>query len=320
MFDIPKKKHMPAFTPKYVSAFQKGILKEKAATAYQQLKSCDLCPRKCGVDRLSGETGTCNTGKRAWVSSYNPHFGEEDPLVGTHGSGTIFFTHCNLLCLFCQNFDISHQGFGQPVSDDELAAMMLSLQDQGCHNINFVSPSHVVPQILSALEIAAARGLSVPLVFNTGGYDRVPTLKLLEGIFDIYMPDFKFWDPQVAENACRAGDYPAVVRKALLEMHRQVGDLQIDAQGIARRGLLIRHLVLPQGLAGTRKIMKFIAQNLSPDSYVNIMAQYRPCGKAAEDNDLNSNLKADEYHLAVQAAKAEGINRLDRPRRVFAFR
>jgi putative pyruvate formate lyase activating enzyme len=177
-----------------------------------------------------------------------------------------------------------------------------------------------VPQILSAVEIAAAQGLSIPLVFNTGGYDRIATLKLLEGVIDIYMPDFKFWDPRVAENACRAGDYPEIARRALREMHRQVGDLQIDEQGIARRGLLIRHLVLPGGLAGTREIMKFIAQNLSPDCYVNIMSQYRPCGRAAEVSGLNSNLKSAEYHLAVQAAKEEGINRLDRPRRGFAFR
>ena len=311
---------MSSSAPKYVDAFKKGILKAKAENAYKQMKSCDLCPRKCGVDRLGGETGICNTGKRAWVSSYSPHFGEEDPLVGAYGSGTIFFTHCNLMCLFCQNFDISHQGLGQPVSDDELAAMMLRLQEKGCHNINFVSPSHVVPQILSAVEVAAAQGLSIPLVYNTGGYDRVTTLKLLEGVIDIYMPDFKFWDPGIAENACQAGDYPQIARKALLEMHRQVGVLQVDDQGIARQGLLIRHLVLPGGLAGTREIMKFIAQNLSSDSYVNIMSQYRPCGRAAEVSGLDSNLKTDEYHLAVQAAKEQGIHRLDRPRRVFAFR
>jgi len=311
---------MPSFEASYVSAFKTGLLKEKVEKAYNLLESCVLCPRKCGVNRLSGEIGTCNTGKSAWVSSYNPHFGEEDPLVGSQGSGTIFFTHCNLLCLFCQNFDISHQGCGQKVSNEQLAAMMLALQNQGCHNINFVSPSHVVPQILSAVAIAAAHGLSIPLVYNTGGYDRIPTLQLLEGVFDIYMPDFKFWDPQVAESACQAGDYPEIARKALLEMHRQVGDLQVDEQGIARRGLLIRHLVLPDELAGTRKVMKFIAQNLSPDSYVNIMSQYRPCGRAAEVSGLNSNLKPDEYLGAVKAAKAEGINRLDRPQRVRAFR
>jgi len=311
---------MPSFEPSYIGTAAQGLLKEKIATAYNMLKSCVLCPRRCGVNRLAGETGTCNTGKSAWVSSYHPHFGEEDPLVGSRGSGTIFFTHCNLMCLFCQNFDISHQGNGQPVSDDELADIMLALQNQGCHNINFVSPSHVVPQMLSAIEIAANKGLSVPLVFNTGGYDRVATLKLLEGVFNIYMPDFKFWDPRIAENACQAGDYPEIARRALLEMHRQVGDLQVDAQGIARHGLLIRHLVLPDGLAGTRKIMKFIAQRLSRNSYVNIMSQYRPCGRADEVKGLNSTLSTDEYHLAVQAAKEEGITRLDRPRRMFLFR
>jgi len=310
---------MPSFEPSYIGTAAQGLLKEKIATAYNMLKSCVLCPRRCGVNRLAGETGTCNTGKSAWVSSYHPHFGEEDPLVGSRGSGTIFFTHCNLMCLFCQNFDISHQGNGQPVSDDELADIMLALQNQGCHNINFVSPSHVVPQMLSAIEIAANKGLSVPLVFNTGGYDRVATLKLLEGVFNIYMPDFKFWDPRIAENACQAGDYPEIARRSLLEMHRQVGDLQVDAQGIARHGLLIRHLVLPDGLAGTRKIMKFIAQRLSRNSYVNIMSQYRPCGRADEVKGLNSTLSTDEYHLAVQAAKEEGITRLDRPRRMFLF-
>jgi putative pyruvate formate lyase activating enzyme len=303
--------------PAYIGTFEKGLLKEKVQKAYHKLESCVLCPRKCGVDRLSSETGICKTGKHAWVSSYNSHFGEEDPLVGSHGSGTIFFTHCNLLCLFCQNFDISHQGCGQEVSSAELAAIMLALQNQGCHNINFVTPSHVVPQILSAVEIAIPQGLCVPLVFNTGSYDRVSTLKLLEGVFDIYMPDFKFWDPQIAENACQAPNYPEVARRALLEMHRQVGDLVLDEAGIARRGLVIRHLVLPDGLAGTREIMRFIARRLSRNSYVNIMSQYRPCGRAAEVEGLNSQLAAKDYRMAVQSAKEEGINRLDRPRRVF---
>ena len=311
---------MSIFEPSYIRTFEKGLLKEKIQKAYAQLKSCILCPRKCGVDRLAGETGICNTGKLAWVSSYNPHFGEEEPLVGNCGSGTIFFTHCNLLCLFCQNFDISHQGCGQEVSGEQLAAMMLDLQNQGCHNINFVTPSHVVPQILSAVEIAIQHGLYVPLVFNTGGYDRVATLKLLEGVFDIYMPDFKFWNPQVAEDACQAGDYPEVARNALLEMHRQVGDLELDEDGIAQRGLVIRHLVLPGGLAGTREIMRFIAQRLSRNSYVNIMSQYRPCGRAAEVRGLNSHLTVKDYQMAVQAAKEEGVNRLDRPRRLFLFR
>lgn len=311
---------MSSFDPAYLRTYERGLLKEKVAKAYSLLKSCTLCPRKCGVDRISGETGTCKTAKLAWVSSYNPHFGEEGPLVGTHGSGTIFFTHCNLLCLFCQNFDISHQGVGQQITDDKLAGIMLDLQNKGCHNINFVTPSHVVPQILSAVEIAVKHGLSIPLVFNTGGYDRVTTLKLLDGVVDIYMPDIKFWHSEVAEKTCQADDYPEVVRKAMVEMHRQVGDLQVDDAGIARRGLLIRHLVLPNGLAGTREIMRFIAQHISPDSYVNVMSQYRPCGRGAEVKGLNSQLSPEEYQLAVRAAKQEGITRLDQPRRMFWFR
>lgn len=264
------------------------------------------------VDRASGETGICKTGKPARVSSYNPHFGEESPLVGRHGSGTVFFTHCNLMCLFCQNFDISHGGHGRDVSHEELAAIMLTLQDMGCHNINFVTPSHVVPQILAAVKIAAERGLSVPLVYNTGGYDRPETLALLEGVFDMFMPDFKFWSPEIAEQACQAGDYPQTARKALIEMHRQVGDLVIDKSGIAQRGLLVRHLVLPNRLAGTREIMKFIADRISADTYVNVMAQYRPCGRASEVKGLGSHLKPGEYKNAVREAVEEGITRLDR--------
>ena len=311
---------MSSFEPTYLNTIKKGLLKQKIEKAYGLLKSCALCPRRCGIDRLSGDTGICKTGKLAWVSSFNPHFGEEDPLVGSHGSGTIFFTHCNLMCLFCQNYDISHEGHGREVTDGELAEMMLALQNRGCHNINFVSPSHVVPQILSAVEIAASHGLAVPLVFNTGGYDRTETLRLLEGVFDIFMPDFKFWDSGIAEDACQAGDYPMIAREALLEMHRQVGDLQLDEQGVANRGLLIRHLVLPDGKAGTRDVMKFIAQQISPDSYVNIMSQYRPCGRAADVAGLHKSLKADEYRLAVQAARDEGITRIDRPQRVYLFR
>ncbi len=311
---------MSSFEPAYLRTYERGLLKEKVAKAYRLLKSCTLCPRKCGVDRISGETGTCKTAKLAWVSSYNPHFGEEEPLVGTHGSGTIFFTHCNLLCLFCQNFDSSHRGDGRQITDDELAGIMLELQNQGCHNINFVTPSHVVPQILSAVEIAVKRGLSIPLVFNTGGYDRIKTLKLMDGVFDIFMPDFKFWNSEVAETTCQAGDYPEVARRAIIEMHRQVGDLQVDDAGIARRGLLIRHLVLPNGLAGTREIMRFIAQHISPDSYVNVMSQYRPCGRAAEVKGLNCHLLPEEYQLAVKAAQQEGISRLDQPHRMFWFR
>lgn len=310
---------MPAFKPAYIETFKNGVLKEKIKTACKILDSCKLCPRKCGVDRLAGETGVCNTGEKAFVSSCHPHFGEEAPLVGTGGSGTIFFTHCNLLCLFCQNYDISHEGCGEEVTSEQLAETMLHLQNIGCHNINFVTPSHVVPQILSALSVAVENGLNVPLVYNTGGYDRIETLKLLEGVFDIYMPDFKFWSPEIAEAACQAKNYPEIARNALIEMHRQVGDLVLDEYGIAMRGLLIRHLVLPGGLAGTREIMQFIANDISTNSYVNIMAQYRPCGRANEIEELSTRLKPKDFATAYQAAMEEGITRLDKPKRVFVI-
>jgi putative pyruvate formate lyase activating enzyme len=308
---------VPSFVPAYIETFKKGLLKEKTKKAYKMLRSCVMCPRRCKVDRLAGQTGICRTGKKAYVSSYNPHFGEEAPLVGKRGSGTIFFTFCNLLCIFCQNFDISHEGYGREVSDEQLADMMLHLQGAGCHNINFVTPSHVVPQILSALEIAVKEGLSVPLIYNTGGYDSVHTLKLLDGIVDIYMPDFKFWDPNVAERTTKARDYPEVARTAIIEMHRQVGDLVIDESGIARRGLLVRHLVLPHGLAGTRDVMRFIVQKISPNTYVNIMSQYRPCGRAHEVGELAGFPARKEYETALQAAKQEGITRFDQPKGAF---
>ncbi len=308
---------MSDFQPSYIKTFEKGLLKEKIGKAYGILKSCVLCPRRCKVNRLSNEKGTCKTGKLAQVASYNPHFGEEAPLVGTNGSGTIFFTHCNLLCIFCQNFDISHRGSGIEVDDEELARMMLTLQKGGCHNINFVTPSHVVPQILSALDIAVRKGLNIPLVYNSGGYDSVETLKILEGVFDIYMPDFKFWDPEISEKTCNAPDYPEIARLALIEMHRQVGDLILDQNGIAQKGLLVRHLVLPENLAGTRDIMKFIADRISKNSYVNIMAQYRPCGNVSPVKELCRHLDANEFQEALRMAQEEGITRLDLPRRVF---
>ncbi len=305
------------FQAAYLNAVRNGLLSQRARAAHEVLACCTLCPRECRVDRLADDVGVCRTAEKAWVSSFNPHFGEEAPLVGESGSGTIFFTHCNLLCLFCQNFDISHQGVGREVTAEQLAEMMLSLQQTGCHNINFVTPSHVVPQILAALEIAVDRGLTIPLVYNSGGYDRVETLELLDGIFDIYMPDFKFWDPDLAEAACDARDYPEVAQNALREMHRQVGDLVVDERGIAYRGLLIRHLVLPGGRANTREVARFIAHELSPNSYVNIMSQYRPCGRAAEINGLSASLSSTDYEEAVRAAIDEGITRLDNRRRRF---
>jgi putative pyruvate formate lyase activating enzyme len=304
--------------PAYLNALRTGTLERRTKQAIAALDNCMLCPRQCGVDRTAGETGTCKTGRRAVVASYNPHFGEEAPLVGHNGSGTIFFSHCNLLCNFCQNYEISHLGEGRELDDDQLATMMLDLQQAGCHNINFVTPSHVVPQILAAVCLAAKRGLTLPLVYNTGGYDRVNTLQLLDGIVDIYMPDFKFWDSNVARDTCNAPDYPEIARQSLLEMHRQVGDLRIDqTSGLAYKGVLVRHLVLPGGLAGTVKVMEFLARSLSRNTYVNIMSQYRPCGRSRDKPALAVALSPAEYNQAVKEAKRAGITRLDKPRRVF---
>jgi putative pyruvate formate lyase activating enzyme len=308
---------MSGFQPAYLKAYETGDLSRRAEKAAAAMGACTLCPRRCGVDRLAGETGVCRTGRSAWVASYDPHFGEEAPLVGSGGSGTIFFTHCNLMCVFCQNWEISHGRAGRPVSDTELGEMMIRLQEMGCHNINFVSPSHVVAQILSGLEAAVKGGLRIPLVYNSGGYDRIDTLKLLEGVVDIYMPDFKFWDESLAEKSCDAPDYPEVAREALREMHRQVGDLEIGDDGLARRGLLVRHLVLPGGIAGTREIMGFLAREISRDTYVNIMPQYRPCGRSREFPELADYPSRSDFQAAITAAKEEGIHRLDQRRRVF---
>lgn len=283
----------------------------------KRLTDCHLCPRQCAVDRTSGETGYCQTGSKAVVAGFDAHFGEEAPLVGERGSGTIFFTHCNLLCNFCQNYDISHQGVGQSVSDHRLADMMLSLQSSGCHNINFVTPSHVVPQILSALSIAAEKGLKIPLVYNSSGYDALETLQILDGVIDIYMPDYKFWDSEVADQTCQAPDYPDIAKTAVIEMHRQVGDLSMDENGIAISGLLVRHLVMPRNIANTENIMTFIAGQISSDTYVNIMPQYRPCGKASQIEALNRTITTKEYEKALNAARDAGIRRLDQRRRIF---
>ena len=235
--------------------------------------------------------------------------------MGKHGSGTIFFSYCNLLCLFCQNYEISHGGDGAVISAGDLAEIMLRLQRGGCCNINLVTPSHVIPQILEALPLAIDKGLCVPLVFNTGGYDRVPALKLLDGIVDIYMPDFKFWDAEVAQSLCRAGDYPRRARESLKEMHRQVGDLMPDSEGIAQRGLLVRHLVMPNGLAGSASIFRFLAVEISRNTYVNVMNQYHPCGGAVGRSDLGRPVTGREFEEALQTAAAEGLVRLDRRHR-----
>jgi len=299
------------FKPAYLEAAKSGVLLDRIRKAGEILHKCTLCPRNCRVNRIENELGTCNTGYRAVVSSFSPHFGEESPLVGFRGSGTIFFTHCNLLCNFCQNYDISHEGRGQEITSEELAGFMIHLQDIGCHNINFVTPSHVVPQILSALEIAVNNGLQVPLVYNTSGYDTVETLTLLDGIVDIYMPDFKFWEPEISRQLCDAPDYPERARMAVREMYRQVGDLHINGLGIAERGLLVRHLVMPHKLAGTGEIMRFIASEISVNTYVNIMPQYRPCGKAFTIEKIARSITGEEYSEALDIARKEGVTRLD---------
>jgi putative pyruvate formate lyase activating enzyme len=303
------------FIPSYIEAHRSGKLANSIDKASRILENCRLCPRECEVNRVEDEKGICRTGKSAMVSSYSPHFGEEAPLVGTNGSGTIFITNCNLLCVFCQNWDISHLGEGSVVTSQTLAGMMLSLQRQGCHNINFVSPTHVVPQILDALPYAIDSGLNVPLVYNTSGYDAVESIKLLEGIFDIYMPDFKFWDPEMAHKYLKAPDYPEKAREAIREMHRQVGDLTLDQNGIATRGILLRHLVMPAGMASTREIIRFIAREISSNTYVNIMDQYHPCGSANKYPPLNRRITHAEYVEALSSAREEGITRLDNRQR-----
>jgi putative pyruvate formate lyase activating enzyme len=297
--------------PVYLKTYREGLLEEKIVKAQRLLESCSVCPRDCKINRIEGERGFCRAGFLPKVSSSSPHFGEEQPLVGFHGSGTIFFTHCNLGCLYCQNYSISHLDEGEEKSIEQLSRMMVAMQSLGCHNINFVSPTHYVPQILAALPNAITLGLSVPLVYNTGGYDAVETLKLLDGVFDIYMPDFKYSTDEVAEEYSHARDYPLVAKKAIKEMFRQVGDLVLDDKGIALRGLLIRHLVLPSGLAGTQDVMRFLSQDISKNTYVNIMAQYYPCGDVPPGSPLYRRISKLEYLKAVEIAKKEGITRLD---------
>ncbi len=310
---------MTPFEPAYVARLRSGELKRRAAEAYARLEACDICARECGANRrLGAEKAGCHTGDRALVSSYGPHFGEEEPLVGRGGSGTIFFTWCNLRCQFCQNHDISQGGQGHEVEPEDLAAMMLSLQASGCHNVNLVSPSHVVPQVLLGLLVAAEAGLRLPLVYNTGGYDSLRTLALLDGIVDVYMPDAKYADAGAGLRFSGVRNYPEVNRAAIREMHRQVGDLVIDGDGVARRGLLVRHLVLPEGLAGTGEVVRFLRDEVSPRTYINVMAQYRPCYRASQMPPLDRRVTAAEYAEAVRLAADAGL-RLDERRPRFAW-
>jgi putative pyruvate formate lyase activating enzyme len=306
------------FEPAYLALYRSGELQRRAQQAIEQLAECRLCPRNCGVDRLSDRKAACKTGRYALTSSYFAHRGEEDCLRGWNGSGTIFFAWCNLRCVFCQNFETSQLGEGVTTLPQELAAMMLRLQASGCHNINFVTPEHVVPQVLEALVSAAERGLRLPIVYNTSAYDSAESLRLLDGVIDIYMPDFKFWDEQLALKYLKAKDYPAAARHAITEMHRQVGTLKFDEQGLALRGMLVRHLVMPGCLDDTRAILRFLAEQLSPDTYVNLMAQYYPSNKVSFTTypELNRRITLDEYHGAIAYAQLIGLQRLDERHRL----
>jgi putative pyruvate formate lyase activating enzyme len=297
------------FTPAYLELTEEELA-ERASGLRELMRGCRLCPRACRVDRLSGETGACRTGAEPVVSSYGPHFGEERPLVGRHGSGTVFLTHCNLRCIFCQNYDISHRGDGRVTTIERVAEMMLELQHQGCHNINWVSPTHQVPALVAATIIARRSDLRVPIVYNCGGYESLETLRLLDGIVDIYMPDAKYGDNDAGRLLSGVPDYWDRSREALAEMHRQVGDLHVSSQGVAARGMLVRHLVLPADMAKTALVMEYLAL-LSRDTYVNVMAQYHPAYRAREVPAISRSPTTEEFRGAVQAALDAGLHRLD---------
>jgi putative pyruvate formate lyase activating enzyme len=300
------------WSPAYLRLENTGLLAERIEQAYAQFSECRLCPRQCGVNRLKGEAGFCRAPAKAMIYSAQPHFGEETSLVGRHGSGTIFFSNCNLRCVFCQNWPISHEGRGAEIADEELADVMLKLQKIGCHNINLVTPTHVMPNILKATRLAYRKGLRIPLVYNTSGYERVEMLTLLDGVVDIYLPDLKFMHPDKAEvYLAGAADYPGITQQAILEMHRQVGLLEADAEGIARRGLMIRHLVMPNRAAGTQAFARWVAASLPKATYVNIMHQYRVDYNAFEYPEIWRSITAEEYLEAMAWAEAAGLSNLD---------
>ena len=309
-FVLSRKKFVPA----YVRAFEEGLLRERAEQALESLRSCRVCPRDCQIDRFNNKIGVCKSGRQARVASAFPHFGEEDCLRGWNGSGTIFFGWCNLRCVFCQNFETSQFGDGAEVSAIELARMMLDLQAIGCHNVNFVTPEHVVPQILEALAIAVEHGLRVPLVYNTSAYDSLESIRLMDGLVDIYMPDFKLWDAEHCRMYLVASDYADAARAVIAAMHEQVGELNVDEDGLALRGVLVRHLVMPGLLDDTREIMRWLATALSRDTYVNVMDQYYPAHKA-ETNPrfapINRRLHGVEFEEALEGARSAGLWRLD---------
>ena len=298
--------------PAYAALEKQGQLAERIAKVYGILKNCRLCPRACGVDRLSGEIGFCRAPQQVMVYAAQPHFGEEISLTGLSGSGTIFFSHCNLRCIFCQNWSISHLGHGKMITDEELADLMIFLQDIGCHNINLVTPTHVMPHILNATRHACRRGLEIPLVYNTSGYERAEIVKLLDGIVDIYLPDLKYMDPVHADKySAGASDYPETAKQAILEMHRQVGPHQVDQRGIAVRGLMIRHLVMPNRIAGTRRFVEWVAEFLPSHTYINIMAQYHVAYEAFEYPEIARGITVQEFLEAMSWAEASGLRNLD---------
>lgn len=309
-FTIPRRD----FEPAYLALHRKGELARRVEIAVEGLRSCQVCPRNCEADRLADERRVCKTGRYARVSSAFPHFGEEDVLRGRRGSGTIFFSNCNLRCVFCQNADISQNGSGSEATPSRLAEMMLGLQAMGCHNINFVTPEHVVPQMLEGLLLAVEAGLQLPIVYNTSAYDSLHSLELLDGIVDIYMPDFKIWDPEASLRYLKAKDYPQAARAAITEMHRQVGPLKVDSSGIALRGVLLRHLVMPGEVAGSAAIMRFLAERVSPDTYVNLMSQYRPAARVDSEHypEINRPINRNEFSQVYHVARQAGLTRFDR--------
>lgn len=293
--------------PLYLEKLSFHELKERTDALYQLMIECSICPNECMAKRADGETGLCHSTDEVMISSFGPHYGEEPPLAGTSGSGTIFFTNCNLACEFCQNFDISHLGHGEKVTIEDLAKIMLKLQQKGCHNINLVTPTHFTPQIVDALAAAIEKGLEIPVVYNCGGYESVETLKLLEDIVDIYMPDIKYSIDKYALKYSGIQNYWQTVKDAVKEMHRQTGDLRISRRGIAQRGLLVRHLVLPNNIAGSKEIIDFIADEISPDTYINIMDQYHPAYKSSQYKDLNRRITPSEYKEVVDYALSKGL-------------
>ncbi|MBI5236433.1 MAG: radical SAM protein [Deltaproteobacteria bacterium] len=293
--------------PSYIKLYENGELNSRIAKLNERMSECTLCPRRCRARRFEGDKGVCSAGQLPIVASAQPHFGEEPPLTGWAGSGTIFMSHCNMRCVYCQNADISQGSKGDEVSLDELSTMMVMLQRKGCHNVNFVTPTHQIAQIVAALPKAIENGLSVPLVYNSGGYEEPDAIRLLDGIFDIYMPDLKYGDDDAAFNLSAAIHYVRFSFASAKEMHRQVGDLVVDKNGVALSGLIVRHLILPNGLAGTSEVMRFIAHELSVNTYVNIMGQYRPCHKAGQHPAIDRRITPEEYDEAIRIAKGYGL-------------